>query len=89
MILINKVLGKTLWNIADQARTNILLHGVKDPKFEIYQGDTLTNDWDILRELIPANKPAFDGIVANPPFSYYWEPTDAMGDDVLREKDSI
>ncbi len=26
---------------------NMLLHGVKDSEFEIYHGDTLTNDWDI------------------------------------------
>jgi type I restriction enzyme M protein len=61
---------------------NMLLHGVKDTEFEIYHGDSLTNDWDILRELNPAKKPAFDAIVANPPFSYRWDPTDAMGDDV-------
>jgi type I restriction enzyme M protein len=61
---------------------NMLLHGVKDTEFEIYHGDTLTNDWDILRELNPAKKPQFDAVVANPPFSYRWEPTDAMGDDV-------
>ena len=61
---------------------NMLLHGVKDTEFEIFHGDTLTNDWDILRELNPAKKPAFDAIVANPPFSYRWEPTEAMGDDV-------
>ena len=60
---------------------NMLLHGVKDTEFEIYHGDTLNNDWDILREPNPAKKPAFDAIVANPPFSYRWEPTDAMGDD--------
>jgi type I restriction enzyme M protein len=36
----------------------------------------------MLRELNPARKPTFDAIVANPPFSYRWEPTDAMGDDV-------
>ncbi|HLP10240.1 MAG TPA: N-6 DNA methylase [Opitutaceae bacterium] len=29
---------------------NMLLHGVKDTEFEIYHGDTLTNDSDILRE---------------------------------------
>ena len=65
-----------------QAPINMLLHGVKDTEFEIFHGDTLTNDWDILRELNPAKKPAFDAIVANPPFSYRWEPTEAMGDDV-------
>ncbi len=27
-------------------------------------------------------KPSFDAIVANPPFSLRWEPTEAMGDDV-------
>ena len=53
---------------------NMLLHGVKDSEFEIYHGDTLTNDWDMLRETNPAKKPAFDAVVANPPFSYRWEP---------------
>ena len=43
---------------------------------------TLENDWDMLREMNPAKKPAFDAVVANPPFSLRWEPTDAMGDDV-------
>ena len=69
----------TTYNLA---RMNMLLHGVKDTEFEIYHGDTLTNEWDMLRELNPAKKPSFDAIVANPPFSYRWEPTDAMGDDV-------
>jgi type I restriction enzyme M protein len=64
------------------ARMNMLLHGVKDTEFEIFHGDTLNNEWDMLRELNPAKKPVFDAIVANPPFSYRWEPTDAMGEDV-------
>ncbi|WP_299845830.1 N-6 DNA methylase [uncultured Jannaschia sp.] len=37
---------------------------------------------DILRELNPAKKPSFDAVVANPPFSFRWEPTEAKGDDV-------
>jgi type I restriction enzyme M protein len=80
---IGKIYGQekniTTYNLA---RMNMLLHGVKDSEFEIYHGDTLTNDWDILRELNPAKKPTFDAIVANPPFSYRWEPTDALADDV-------
>ncbi len=80
---IGKIFGQesniTTYNLA---RMNMLLHGVKDTEFEIYHGDTLANDWDILRELNPAKKPAFDAIVANPPFSFRWEPTEAMGDDV-------
>ena len=55
---------------------------MEDTEFEIYHGDTLTNDWGILRELNPAKKPSFDAIVASPPFSLRWDPTEAMGDDV-------
>jgi type I restriction enzyme M protein len=69
----------TTYNLA---RMNMLLHGVKDTEFEIYHGDTLTNDWDMLRELNPAKKPSFDAIVANPPFSYRWDPADALAEDV-------
>jgi type I restriction enzyme M protein len=36
----------------------------------------------MMREQNPAKKPSFDAIVANPPFSYRWEPTDALADDV-------
>lgn len=69
----------TTYNLA---RMNMLLHGVKDSEFEIFHGDTLLNDWDKLREANPAKKPHFDAIVANPPFSYRWEPSDAVADDV-------
>ena len=37
---------------------NMLLHGVKDTEFEIYHGDTLTNDWDMLRETEPGEEAA-------------------------------
>jgi type I restriction enzyme M protein len=63
-------------------RMNMLLHGVKDSEFEIYHGDTLTNDWDMLREQNPAKKPTFDAVVANPPFSYRWTPNEALGEDM-------
>ena len=69
----------TTYNLA---RMNMLLHGVKDSEFEIYHGDTLTNDWDFLRETNPAKKPHFDAVVANPPFSYRWDPNEALGEDV-------
>jgi len=63
-------------------RMNMLLHGVKDSEFEIYHGDSLTNDWDMLREQNPARKPTFDAVVANPPFSYRWEPNEDMAQDM-------
>lgn len=79
---IGKIYGQekniTTYNLA---RMNMLLHGVKDSEFEIFHGDTLLNDWDLLREANPAKKPYFDAIVANPPFSYRWEPSTAMGED--------
>ena len=61
---------------------NMLLHGVKDTEFEIYHGDSLTNDCDMLRESNPAKVPKFDAVVANPPFSYRWDPTEVLGEDV-------
>jgi type I restriction enzyme M protein len=80
---IGKIFGQekniTTYNLA---RMNMLLHGVKDTEFAIFHGDTLLNEWDMMRELNPAKKPLFDAIVANPPFSYRWEPTDALADDV-------
>lgn len=69
----------TTYNLA---RMNMLLHGVKDTEFEIYHGDTLTNAWDFLRETNPAKKPQFDAVVANPPFSYRWDPSDAISEDM-------
>ena len=69
----------TTYNLA---RMNMLLHGVKDTEFEIHHGDTLTNDWDMLRETNPAKKPCFDAVIANPPFSYRWDPNEALGEDV-------
>ena len=68
----------TTYNLA---RMNMLLHGVKDTEFEIWHGDTLKNDWDWLRETNPAKKPQFDAVVANPPFSYRWEPGEATSED--------
>lgn len=80
---IGKIYGQeynvTTYNLA---RMNMLLHGVKDTEFEIYHGDTLTNAWDFLRETNPAKKPQFDAVVANPPFSYRWDPTDAINEDM-------
>ena len=80
---IGKIFGQekniTTYNLA---RMNMLLHGVKDTEFDIFHGDTLLNEWDMMREQNPARKPSFDAIVANPPFSYRWEPTDALADDV-------
>jgi type I restriction enzyme M protein len=80
---IGKIYGQeynvTTYNLA---RMNMLLHGVKDSEFDIYHGDTLTNAWDFLRESNPAKRPQFDAVVANPPFSYRWEPTDALTEDV-------
>lgn len=79
---IGKIYGQekniTTYNLA---RMNMLLHGVKDSEFAIFHGDTLSNEWDILREANPTKMPQFDAIVANPPFSYRWESNEALGQD--------
>ncbi|MBA2238402.1 MAG: type I restriction-modification system subunit M [Lysobacter sp.] len=80
---IGKLVGQeknvTTYNLA---RMNMLLHGMKDTEFEIHHGDTLKNDWDWLRESNPARMPRFDAVVANPPFSYRWDPNEALGEDM-------
>lgn len=80
--IIGRIFGQekniTTYNLA---RMNMLLHGVKDTEFEIFHGDTLDNEWPMLNERNPANKVEFDAIVANPPFSLRWEPTEEMGKD--------
>ena len=68
----------TTYNLA---RMNMLLHGLKDSEFQIHHGDSLLNDWDILNEMNPARKLECDAIVANPPFSYRWDPKEEMADD--------
>lgn len=79
---VGKIYGQekniTTYNLA---RMNMILHGVKDSEFEIHHGDSLLNDWDILNEMNPSKKMEFDAIVANPPFSYRWEPTEELGKD--------
>ncbi|SPJ33799.1 type I restriction-modification system subunit M [Kushneria phyllosphaerae] len=79
---IGKIYGQekniTTYNLA---RMNMLLHGVKDSEFEIHHGDSLTNDWDLLNEMNPAKKLQCDAVVANPPFSYRWQPNEALGED--------
>lgn len=79
---IGKIYGQekniTTYNLA---RMNMLLHGVKDTEFEIHHGDSLANDWDILNEDNPAKKMTFDAIVANPPFSLRWDPSEETTKD--------
>ncbi|MBF0233334.1 MAG: type I restriction-modification system subunit M [Desulfamplus sp.] len=68
----------TTYNLA---RMNMLLHGLKDTEFDIFHGDSLTNEWDMLSEMNPAKKVKCDAVVANPPFSYRWTPTEELGED--------
>ena len=79
---VGKIYGQekniTTYNLA---RMNMLLHGMKDTEFEIFHGDTLLNQWDMLNEMNPAKKMEFDAIVANPPFSLRWDPNDTLSED--------
>lgn len=79
---VGKIYGQekniTTYNLA---RMNMLLHGMKDTEFEIFHGDTLLNQWDILNEMNPAKKMEFDAVVANPPFSLRWDPNDTLAED--------
>ncbi len=79
---VGKIYGQekniTTYNLA---RMNMLLHGMKDTEFEIFHGDTLENQWDVLNEMNPSKKIEFDAVVCNPPFSLRWEPNDTLAED--------
>lgn len=79
---IGKIYGQekevTTFNLA---RMNMLLHGLHDSEFEIFHGDTLTNDWSMLKDSNPVKPVEFDAVVANPPFSLKWEPDDETSKD--------
>lgn len=79
---IGKIYGQekevTTFNLA---RMNMLLHGLHDSEFEIFHGDTLTNDWTLLKDSNPVKPVTFDAVVANPPFSLKWEPDDEVSKD--------
>lgn len=79
---IGKIYGQekevTTFNLA---RMNMLLHGLHDSEFEIFHGDTLTNDWSLLKDSNPVKPVEFDAVVANPPFSLKWEPDDETSKD--------
>lgn len=79
---IGKIYGQekevTTFNLA---RMNMLLHGLHDSEFEIFHGDTLTNDWALLKDSHPVKPVEFDAVVANPPFSLKWDPDDEASKD--------
>ena len=79
---IGKIYGQekevTTFNLA---RMNMLLHGLHDSEFEIFHGDTLTNDWALLKDINPVKPVTFDAVVANPPFSLKWDPDDETSKD--------
>lgn len=79
---IGKIYGQekevTTFNLA---RMNMLLHGLHDSEFEIFHGDTLTNDWPMLKDSNPVKPVTFDAVVANPPFSLKWAPDDDVAND--------
>ena len=60
---------------------NMLLHGFSDTEFQIFHGDSLLNDWSIFNEMNPSKKLECDAVVANPPFSYRWEPNETLAED--------
>lgn len=79
---IGKIYGQekeiTTFNLS---RMNMLLHGLHDSEFEIFHGDTLTNDWQMLKDSNPVKPVTFDAVVANPPFSLKWETDDETSND--------
>ncbi len=71
-------LNRTTYNLA---RMNLLIHGIKDSEFQIHTGNSLLNDWDILNEQNLGERRECDAIVATPPFSCRWDPSETLAED--------
>jgi type I restriction enzyme M protein len=67
-------LNSTTYNLA---RMNLLMHGVNYTRFSLYQGDTLEED--------KVGERTFDAVVANPPYSANWDPSDKLDDERFRK----
>jgi type I restriction enzyme M protein len=67
-------LNSTTYNLA---RMNLLMHGVNYTRFSLYQGDTLEED--------KVGEMTFDAVVANPPYSANWDPSDKLDDERFRK----
>lgn len=65
-------LTSTTYNLA---RMNMILHGVPFNRFDIYNGNTITNPYS------KHMKMKFDAIVANPPYSAKWSSDNKFLDD--------
>ena len=77
---IGKIFGQKNITTYNLARMNMLLHGVKRHRVRDLPRRHVPGSTSgmAMRELNPAKKPGSDAIVANPPFSYRWDSTDAM-----------
>ena len=53
------------------------MHGVNYTRFSLYQGDTLEED--------KVGERTFDAVVANPPYSANWDPSDKLDDERFRK----
>lgn len=77
-VKVGKIYGQEKTSITHNlARMNMLLHGLKYEDFDIKNGDTLENPYHIDEK--------FDVIVANPPYSAPWNPTDKLEDERFKD----
>jgi len=75
LMIYGQEMVSTTYNLA---RMNMLLHGVDYEKFNIYNGDTIENPSPAHKEI--AEHEGFDAVVANPPYSAKWDPSEKEED---------
>ena len=62
------------------SRMTLLLYGLKNNEFEFFCGDTLTNEWNVFKDVRPGKKPIFDVVVAAPPVTIRHDVDALLGD---------
>lgn len=65
-------LNTTTFNLA---RMNLMMHGVNYKNINLKRGDTLDHDWPFDKVDGVEVPTVFDAVVANPPYSQTWEPS--------------
>lgn len=65
-------LNTTTYNLA---RMNLMMHDVSYQNMNLRRGDTLENDWPFSEKDGVQIPVVFDAVVANPPYSQSWEPS--------------
>lgn len=73
-------------NTYNLTRMNLVMRGIQPGNINTRCADSLDEDWPVYRAGSEIGQPLYvDAVVSNPPYSQYWDPTDADMDARFQE----